>query len=317
MLGCQNGCPCDDGFVCQEYVGILCQAFSTVAGKIDYSYVLSGDGLYKENRFYTVPELDITEEMGSYKYLSRMGHAELKGIIYLFGGTSDKRKIAYIDNCEIIDTGMRLLGEYGSESGSLVTLPEVESEVILCIGFDTPCESFDGSVSRSIAPTKVSHRDACMALYEDQALIIAGEDTATVELLNVSGWVSEPSHPAGKIHLTSCVSTENGVIVAGGKVTDFEKTVYLFRNKKWSSVGQLRKATDRAAMIYFENYFLLLGGHTVKDFAGVERVEWDGNEVNSSKIINEHEGSCANPIVFEMADPNECKNSCSDIFCFI
>ena len=52
-------------------------------------------------------------------------------------------------------------------------------------------------------------------------------------------------------------------------------------------------------------------------FAGVERINWDGNKITSTEIINEHDGSCYNPIVFEMTDPDECKNFCSDDFCYV
>ena len=66
-----------------------------------------------------------------------------------------------------------------------MTLPEVENEVILCRGESTACESFDGTSSRSLPATNVAHKSACMAIYDNQALIVAGSETDTVEILSV------------------------------------------------------------------------------------------------------------------------------------
>jgi hypothetical protein len=66
---------------------------------------------------------------------------------------------------------------------------------------------------------------------------------------------------------------------------------------------------ERAGLKIFyisKNYFSL---------NSVERAEWDGNSVTSTKVINNHVGSCARPIVFEAA-PDQCKHFCSDNFCY-
>ena len=68
----------------------------------------------------------------------------------------------------------------------------------------------------------------------------------------------EPSHPAGNIYRTSCVSTENGVLVASGYVSAYIKTVYIFRDKKWSTVGELQKVLMISIIIIFITTYLRL-----------------------------------------------------------
>ena len=47
-----------------------------------------------------------------------------------------------------------------------------------------------------------------------------------------------------------------------------------------------------------------------------KRVEFNGQEIVSSEIINEHPGPCLRPIVFQ-STPDECKDFCSEDFCYI
>ncbi|CBY19682.1 unnamed protein product [Oikopleura dioica] len=52
-----------------------------------------------------------------------------------------------------------------------------------------------------------------------------------------------------------------------------------------------------------------------KIYNSVERAEWDGNNVTSTQVINNHGENCFNPIVFETA-PDQCKEFCSENFCY-
>ena len=92
-------------------------------------------------------------------------------------------QIAKIESCEVVDTGKRLLQTYISYYGSTVTVPELHDEVIICRGDSAACETFDGAISKQIASTETAHIHTCMALVNNQATIIAGYETATVETL--------------------------------------------------------------------------------------------------------------------------------------
>ncbi|CAG5109546.1 Oidioi.mRNA.OKI2018_I69.chr2.g4066.t1.cds [Oikopleura dioica] len=108
--------------------------------------------------------------------------------MFIFGGYSDPKKIAKITNCAIKEIGKRLTYSFVSTAGSLVTLEEVVEETILCNANEDPlkCESFDGQFLRQVSNTKIQHNSGCMARYHGQALIIGGQQTNTVEILEFS-----------------------------------------------------------------------------------------------------------------------------------
>jgi hypothetical protein len=86
-----------------------------------------------------------------------------------------------LESCEIVDTGKQLLQYFYSTYGSIVT---VHDEIVICKGDSADCESFDGEISVQIANTKTIHKYACMALFKNEATIVAGQETATVETLS-------------------------------------------------------------------------------------------------------------------------------------
>ncbi len=151
--------------------------------------------------------------------------------------------------CEIIELSNTLLNQVRSDYSSLVTVPETEEEVVICSGYDSTCESFDGSNSISLSNTKVKHDFACMALYDNQATIIAGQQTNSVEELYISGWRDQPSHPVSGttyyFYSHACVSVNNGIITVGGyDGSNYIKDVYLFQKQEWTVVGQLKEVEN-------------------------------------------------------------------------
>ena len=55
-----------------------------------------------------------------------------------------------------------------------------------------------------------------------------------------SGWQSEAEHSEGTLTRFSCASIDGGVLTIGGYKSGFMKTVYLFKNEKWTLVGELK-----------------------------------------------------------------------------
>ena len=156
--------------------------------------------------------------------------------------------------CQIVELSATLLNEVECSPSSLVTVPETEEEVIICSGFDSSCESFDGSNSIRLSNTKVKHEYSCMALYDNQATVIAGQTNSVEELyfrlISIftcfepfqSGWRDQPAHPISNLYGHACVSMKNGIITAGGyDGSNYIMDVYLFRNVQWSVVGQVKE----------------------------------------------------------------------------
>jgi len=219
-----------------------------------------------------------------------------------------------------MDTGKRLINTFYSYYGSTVTVPEVHDEVVLCRGQSdsTDCETFDGEVSIQIASTKTGHNYACMALFRNQATIIAGSTSASVETLAVSGWTQEPNHPSGltngKFYRHACVSVDDGIITTGGyDGSTYLKTVYFFKNEEWKLVGELSNTYNFGSMIAVNGAFLVFGGSGQSNM--VERAEWDGQQVVSTRYVTDHGGNCYRPILFH-TQYDTCKDFCSENFCY-
>ncbi|CAG5103666.1 Oidioi.mRNA.OKI2018_I69.chr1.g878.t1.cds [Oikopleura dioica] len=301
--GCELGCPCESGYDCQPFIMALCQ--SSEPPKIDFGYVISADGNFKENRFYT-------SQQGS--FIERSGHAVLNGEMFIFGGLQNPKKIGKIDECNFVDTGMKLINDFLSNSGALVTVHEIHDETILCRG-EIECEGFDGVSSKPIASTKEKHFFSCMALYDSQPIIIAGIASSSVEALAVTGWQTETKHPSGTIRGTTCVSLDHGVLVIGGYVDSHQTKAYSYTDSKWSMIGEMKQKFYGGSMILFDDFFLVFAGIGGGSFA-VERAEWNGEKITSSEVLFHHENGCYRPIVFETY-PDHCENFCSDDFCYV
>jgi len=291
----------------------MCQSY--YSSDVDFSYSISASGHYKENRHYTTPAKTNSQ------FLYDSGFSIMNGEVYIFGGNQDPQKIAKINDCRIEDTGKKLIRNFYGNQGSLVTLKENSEKIILSNGYnDFKCESFDGSGTVAIAETKSWHNFACMSINEQgRPTIIAGFNSglsSSVEILETSGWQNAQSHPAGQISYHSCASIPNGIVTVGGYVSEtrYLKDVYLFRNGQWSIVGQMQNYQSFGTMIAYESFFVVFGG--INGYNSVERAEWNGNNVTSTEVINDHGGNCYNPIVFEAA-PGQCKEFCSEDFCYV
>ena len=47
----------------------------------------------------------------------------------------------------------------------------------------------------------------------------------------------------------------------------------------------------------------------------VERAEWDGEQITSTRNVTDHGGNCIRPILF-LAEFDTCKDFCSENFCY-
>ena len=56
---CSTGCPCEGGYECQEFVMAMCQEFGSNSNPVNYTYVISADGRYKDTikRFIFIKNL--------------------------------------------------------------------------------------------------------------------------------------------------------------------------------------------------------------------------------------------------------------------
>ncbi|CAG5104514.1 Oidioi.mRNA.OKI2018_I69.chr1.g1292.t1.cds [Oikopleura dioica] len=310
--GCPLGCPCESGYSCQKYITAICQRQSA-SSYVDFSYMISANGHIQENRYYSSPL-----STGSYQFLYNSGFAILNGQMFLYGGNQDPKKVARIEECAIEDTGKRLINNFYGIEGSLVTLPEIVEETILCNSYSTTalkCESFNGEATKAMSDVQVQHQQGCMSLYLGQAVIIAGYHSDSVEFLEFSGWQNLTEHPGGStFYRHTCASTDDGILTVGGySGSSFSKEVFYFKNDQWTVAGKMQNNYQFGSMIFLDSFFIVFGGNN--NYNTVERAEWQNETVTSTSVIHDHGGDCLHPIVFETR-PDQCSEFCSQDFCY-
>ncbi|CAG5109784.1 Oidioi.mRNA.OKI2018_I69.chr2.g4273.t1.cds [Oikopleura dioica] len=319
MSACKWGCPCNDDSTCQEHIMSLCQIDSLNDGKAaNYSYIISADGLFQENRYFTTPPAGGSNYYNKVPFLHRSGFALVNGKILFFGGEYDKKMVAQLDECEIQPTSMRLIYDYDYTS-TLVVIPNnsgsrlSSDEVILCTS--NSCQDFYEfrRTATQIADTQSYHQRGCMGLYQGKPLIVAG-GTARVEHLYSSEWVYKNSYYQSVSEL-SCLTVENAVITTGG--VSENTNVYMFRDEDWSEVGQLINTYRYGSMIAVQGGFLIFDGvpFSTENSNMIERVEWDGQRVVLTRNLAQQPGNCYRPALF-LTSPGTCKSFCSDDFCY-
>ena len=90
------------------------------------SYIFDLEG-FKENRCIETPP----RGAGGHYYMDYTGVAVLKGEVMVFGGRSDVRKIASLNECSFEELPQRLQRGFQTETGSLVAFNEQNGAVKL------------------------------------------------------------------------------------------------------------------------------------------------------------------------------------------
>ena len=237
--------------MCQPYITVLCQDRKEFAGYSAFSYAISSDGHFKENRHYDSPI------SGTYPFLFRSGSALLKGEVFIFGGMQNTTKVAKISDCGFEEIG-QLLNGFDVYWGSLTALPDDE-KIVLCEGYSSSkCESFDGLISTQTYETRYQHKYGSMAVYENSAIIVGGQSDK-VEIMEENGWREAAAFPY-LVSDVSCVSVGDRIIAIGGYALDIPgniKDVFLYRAGEWSSVGKLQSVKFLAVLLCISSNLVL------------------------------------------------------------
>ncbi|CBY12156.1 unnamed protein product [Oikopleura dioica] len=152
-------------------------------------YNLAIDGSEKIEININTPEVS-----GRIGYLKDAGHAILKNELFIFGGSSDFKKIARLEDCEFKELPVRLIDRFDSVSGALLSFM---NRVYLCF-FNYPyknCEEFDGiSSTNSFLSTNHVHCFGTLGEYKNQMVVLGAGDLPgqevrrKVEILEIGGW---------------------------------------------------------------------------------------------------------------------------------
>ncbi|CAG5076894.1 Oidioi.mRNA.OKI2018_I69.PAR.g8579.t1.cds [Oikopleura dioica] len=167
------------------------------------------------------------------------------------------------------------------------------------------CEEFDGSIVTTRPESLVVHKHSCLAIDGNRPVAVGGWTSSddksahgTVESFNSVNWEKLPDIPK-KLGFHTCVGVENGLLVLGGWRYGINHDIFLFRSLKWTVVGQTEEKQNHSSSIKIGNsIFLVNGDQEPKGI--VRKLVWDGDKIESSKIVNEHTEIFYRPILFQV-----------------
>ncbi|CBY12467.1 unnamed protein product [Oikopleura dioica] len=128
---------------------------------VDKSYLQSGDGSSQISTTINAPE-------NNYAYYA--AYALVNGKLHIFGGNSDVKKIARLDDCTLNELTVRL-NEERREGHAALSIENGE-KALICFGrtgeIRKTCEIFDGSTTVSTFAADWTHRFGDLGLYKNQ-----------------------------------------------------------------------------------------------------------------------------------------------------
>ncbi|CBY14470.1 unnamed protein product, partial [Oikopleura dioica] len=183
-----------------------------IPNNVDKSYLQSGDGSSQISATINAPENE---------YAYNAAHALLNGKMHIFGGDSDSKKIARLDDCTLNELTVRLNEE--RETGHAALSIENGKKALICFGrsgnIRKTCEIFDGSTTVSTFAADSTHLRGGLGLYKNQPASVgcSSEKHEKAETLSATGWISLPNHPK-RISDHSLVGLENqSLLLIGGR----------------------------------------------------------------------------------------------------
>ncbi|CBY14472.1 unnamed protein product [Oikopleura dioica] len=214
---------------------------------VDESYLQSGDGSSQISATINAPE-------NNYAYDA--AHALVNGKLHIFGGYSNGRKIARLDDCTLNQLTVRL-NEQRSDGHAALSIEDGE-KALICFGYSgdflKTCDIFDGSTTVSTFSADSTHDDGGLGLYKNQPTSVGchNERHQKAETLSATGWISLPNHPK-RISSHSLVALENqSLLLIGGRDSGngAQSGIWQLKDENWNQIGELLQADYAGSAIY-------------------------------------------------------------------
>ncbi|CBY14778.1 unnamed protein product [Oikopleura dioica] len=261
---------------------------------VDKSYLQSGDGSSQVSATINAPDK---------KYAYAAAHALVNGKFHIFGGSSDGKKIARLDDCTLNELTVRLKEE--REYGHAALSIENGKKALICFGYSSynrkTCEIFDGSTTVSTVSADSTHSFGGLGLYKNQPTSVGcySEQHQKAETLSATGWISLPDHPK-RISGHSLVGLENqSMLLIGGydwRNGAYKSGIWQLKDENWNQIGELLQADYDGSAIYIGRSIYYFGYNS----KAIERLDFNETEVlqNVAQIGNQP-GGFYYPVLFQ------------------
>ncbi|CBY34503.1 unnamed protein product [Oikopleura dioica] len=268
--------------------------------KVDESYLQSGDGSSQISATINAPRIN---------YAQNAAYALVNGKLHIFGGSSDYKKIARLDDCTLNELTVRLNEE--RQFGHAALSIENGKKALICFGrtgdIRKTCEIFDGSTTVSTFASDWTHYYGGLGLYKNHPTSVGCSDAKhrKAETLSPTGWISLPDHPK-RISDHSLVALENqSMLLIGGY--DYgngaNSGIWQLKDENWNEIGELLQADNRGSAIYIGRSIYYFGF----DSLAIERLDFnqETEELQNVAQIGNQPADYWLPVLFQTV-PNYC-----------
>jgi len=255
---------------------------------VDGSYLESGDG---------ASQISATINAPSNNYAHYAAHALVNGKLHIFGGWSDDRKIARLDDCSLTQLTVRLKEE--RFAGHAAVSIENGQKALICFSYSLKsCEEFDGTSIVSTFAAGWSHHYGGLGYYQGQPASVgcSWNSHQKVEGLSATGWTNLPDFPL-PIYMASLVGLENGSMLRlGGRDGSSEKQtgIWMLKDDKWSRIGELSQPTSYGNALYIGRSVYYFGY-----YSAIHRLDFsEKEELQKVELIGTQPGAFYFPVLF-------------------
>ncbi|CBY31060.1 unnamed protein product [Oikopleura dioica] len=227
-----------------------------ILSDLSASYLTSGDGSSKVAAKISAP---------SNGYTRYAKHALVNGQVHIFGGNTDKKKIAKLNGCAFTQLSARLNVDRDSSTEALSI--QSGSQALICFNYaqsSKSCEIFDGSSAVTTFETTNTHQLGGLGFYQNQPATVGSywDNHKKAETLTSTGWVALPDHPEALYGHSSIGLDDDSMMLLGGYIFEsrYETGIWKIKENIWSRIGELTQSAGLGSAIYT--------GRSIYNFSG-------------------------------------------------
>ncbi|CBY14963.1 unnamed protein product, partial [Oikopleura dioica] len=266
-----------------------------IPSSVDKIYLQSGDGSSQISATINAPE-------NNYAYHAT--HALVNGKLHIFGGSSDYKKIARLDDCTLNELTVRLNEQ--RISGHAALSIENGKKALICFGdsgdIRKSCEIFDDLTTVSTFASDSTHTFGGLGLYKNQPASVGCyyKQHQKAETLSATGWTALPNHPK-RISRHSLVALDNqSLLLIGGQDWGYggasQSGIWQLKNENWNKIGELLQANYFGSAIYIGRSIYYFGYIS----KAIQRLDFtETEEFHNVAQIGSQPGNFAFPVLFQ------------------
>jgi len=224
--------------------------------------------------------------------------AVVQGKLHIFGGLTDRKKIARLDECDLVELTVKL--NFDVYFGSAALSISDNSEALICFDYNGSyklCERFTGTGLVSTHATTYNHGYGSLGLYNGHATTVGSysDGARKTEAMTEDGWTVLADHQKN-LYGHSLVGLKNGdLLMLGGVDIDnsyaIVESIWRLSNNVWTEEGNLQhKVTYGSAILNGESIYYF-SGYDLDSVNAIQRIDLTDNAITGHETIGNHDAT--------------------------